>query len=161
MIAYARNAAKLTETKHCKKHAAYGYRVLDFQSCHKERLFRHSASSPRLHSRLLSQKEVVGHDNLRTVSSLHLPLASWSPTSTLRAQPASRLQVAGNIYVLQDALLLPCAACGHSWSFCSFGVTQSVHINSSNCYKVFTIQPDCLLVACRYTKPCCWHLYGV
>ncbi|KAL0039067.1 hypothetical protein WJX77_006954 [Trebouxia sp. C0004] len=69
-------------------------RVLDFQSCHKERLFRDSASSPRLHSRVLSQKEVVGHDQLRTVSSLHLPMASWSPTSTLRAQPASRLQVA-------------------------------------------------------------------
>ena len=149
------------ETKHCKNCGACVYSVLDFQSCHKERLFRDSASSPRLHSRLLSQKEVDGHDKLRTVSSLHLPMASWSPNSSLRAQPASRLQVAGNRSVAQDALLLPCAACGHAWSFCSFGVAQSVHINSSNCYKVFTSQPDCLVVACRYTKPCYWHLYGV
>jgi len=161
MNVYERNAAQhsIKETSHCKTHEACVYRVLDFQNHHKQRPSQEVA--PSLHSRLLSQKEVVHHDKLRTDSSLHLPMASWSPTSTLRAQPASRLQVAGNISVMQDALLLPCAACDHAQSFCSFGVAQPVHINSSNCYKVLTSQTDCLLVACRYTKPCCWHLYGV
>ena len=139
-------------TKHCKKHAACVYRVLDFHSCHKERLFRDSASFLRLDSRLLSQKEVVGHAKLRTVSTLHLPLASWSPTSTLRAQPTSRLQ-AGKIFVLQDALLLPHAACSHAWSFRSFDVAQSVRRNTSNCHKV-TRQPKSARL-----PPCCLQIH--
>lgn len=104
----------MKETEGCNGRGACVYRVLDFQSHHKERFSPDFANFPSLHSTLLSQKEVVDPEKLRTVSSLHLPMPTWSPTNTLKAQPASRLQVAGNRSVAQGALLSPRAACDHA-----------------------------------------------
>ena len=151
LVVYERTAAKHNGDK--PLHGACVYRVLQFQNHHKQRLSQEFANSPSLQSRLLSQKEVVGRDKLSTVSSLHLPMASWSPTSTLRAQPASRLHVAGNRSVVQDALLLPHAACGHARSFCSSGVVQSLHSNSSNCCKLSQVSQIASLLLADTSSP--------